>query len=131
MRKSSDPPLEKGCCDKTLLGSASVPEYFWAWWQKVPDSQAVNKSRLFQGRDSGVISFNFILHTTYRTPRVFLNEEKAMPYSTLDLEHQTVKPLFQAQPEAQNAFSHRIAFFIISSMGTYSSALQRSKQQPL
>jgi hypothetical protein len=51
-------------------------EMFLGWWQKVTDSQAVNKSRLFQGRDSGVISLNFILHTTYRTPRVFLNEEK-------------------------------------------------------
>jgi hypothetical protein len=60
---------------EVLLGSGIL----LSWWQKVTDSQAVNKSRLFQGRDSGVISFNFILHTTYRTPRVFLNEEKAMP----------------------------------------------------
>jgi hypothetical protein len=38
---------------------------FLGWWQKVPDLQAVNKSRLFQGRDSGVISFNFAHNLSY------------------------------------------------------------------
>jgi hypothetical protein len=46
---------------KVLLGF----EMFLGWWQKVPDLQAVNKSRLFQGRDSGVISFNFAHNLSY------------------------------------------------------------------
>jgi hypothetical protein len=130
MRKSSDPPLEKGCCDKTLLESASRFRNVFGLVAESAGFASGQQVTFISGarfRDN-LLQFctQPIVHRGYS-----LMKKRRCRYSTLDLEHQTAKPLFQAQPEAQNAFPHRIACFIISSMGTYSSALQRSKQQPL